>query len=54
VLPVFVLTTCVLIVASLPLWLPKGVVALRMRVFAHLNGHEGIPVPGDLVAAGWE
>jgi hypothetical protein len=51
VLPVFVLTTCVLVVASLPLWLPKGVVALRIRVFAHLNGHEGIPVPGDLVGA---
>src|SRR5919109_3822673 len=43
--------TCVLVVASFPLWLPKGVVALRMRVFAHLNGHEGIPVPGDLVGA---
>jgi hypothetical protein len=51
VLPVFVLTTCVLVVASLPLWLPRGVVALRMRVFAQLNGHEGIPVPGDLVGA---
>lgn len=50
-LPVLVLTLCVLVVVSLPLWLPKGVVALRMRVFAHLNGHEGIPVPGDLVGA---
>ena len=50
-LPVLVLTLCVLVVVSLPFWLPKGVVALRMRVFAHLNGHEGIPVPGDLVGA---
>jgi Cytochrome P450 len=51
VLPVFVLITCVLLVASLPFWLPKGIVALRMRVFAHVNGDEGIPVPGDLVDA---
>ena len=50
-LPVLVLITCVLLVASLPFWLPKGIVALRMRLFAHINGEEGIPIPGDLVDA---
>ncbi|MFC5835154.1 cytochrome P450 [Nonomuraea insulae] len=37
------------VVASLPWWLPGRVVALRVRVFARINGDEGIPVPGDLV-----
>jgi hypothetical protein len=46
-----VLMTCTFVVASLPFWLPKGIVALRMRVFAHINGEEGIPIPGDLVGA---
>ncbi|MFC6882380.1 MULTISPECIES: cytochrome P450 [Actinomadura] len=36
-------------VASLPSWLPGRVVALRVRVFARVNGGEGILVPGDLV-----
>jgi len=40
-----------LLVASLPLWVPKGIVALRMRLFAHIDGDEGIPIPGDLVDA---
>jgi hypothetical protein len=35
--------------ASLPFWLPRVVVALRMWVFARVNGSEGIEVPGDLV-----
>jgi hypothetical protein len=51
VLRMLVLITCTLVVASLPFWLPKGIVALRMRVFAHINGDEGIPIPGDLVDA---
>jgi Cytochrome P450 len=51
VLPVFVLIVIMLLVASLPLWLPRAIVALRMRVFAHLNGDEAVPVPGDLVDA---
>jgi hypothetical protein len=51
VLAVLVLTTCVLLLASLPFWLPERIVALRMRLFARLNGDEGIPVPGDLVGA---
>ena len=41
---------CVLAVAaSLPSWLPGVVVALRVRIFALINGDEGIPVPGRLV-----
>ncbi|QXJ20236.1 cytochrome P450 [Actinomadura graeca] len=36
-------------VLSLPWWLPGRVVALRVRLFARINGDEGIPVPGDLV-----
>jgi hypothetical protein len=48
---VFVLIVIMLLVASLPLWLPRGIVALRMRVFAHLNGDDAVPVPGDLVDA---
>lgn len=36
-------------VASLPYWLPGVVVALRVRIFALVNGDEGIPVPGRLV-----
>ncbi|MER7787079.1 cytochrome P450 [Streptomyces sp. NPDC097640] len=32
--------------ASLPYWLPRLVVALRVRLFARINGEEGIPAPG--------
>lgn len=39
----------VLVLGSLPFWLPGVVVALRVRIFARINGDEGIPVPGDLV-----
>ncbi len=46
-----ILITCMFVVASLPFWLPKGIVALRMSIFAHINGDEGIPIPGDLVDA---
>ena len=35
--------------ASLPYWLPQRVVALRMRVFAAVNGDEGISVPGPQI-----
>lgn len=37
------------VVVSLPYWLPSAVVALRVRIFALVNGDEGIPVPGRLV-----
>jgi hypothetical protein len=36
---------------SLPFWLPRVVVAVRMWLFARINGTEGIPVPGDQVDA---
>jgi hypothetical protein len=38
-----------LVVASLPAWLPRAVVALRMWLFARINGSEGLAVPGDVV-----
>ena len=40
------------LVASLPLWLPRAVVALRVRIFTSINGEEGIAIPGKLVGAG--
>ncbi|WP_165988180.1 cytochrome P450 [Streptomyces sp. YIM 98790] len=36
---------------SLPYWLPPVVVALRVRVFARVNGEEGITAPGREVPA---
>ncbi|MFC6084870.1 cytochrome P450 [Sphaerisporangium aureirubrum] len=33
---------------TLPHWLPPAVIALRMRLFARINGTEGIAIPGDL------
>lgn len=40
-----------LLAASIPYWLPRAVVALRMRIFTRINGDEGIPIPGELVDA---
>ena len=37
------------VLVTLPYWLPAAVVALRVKVFAWVNGDEGIPVPGPLV-----
>jgi hypothetical protein len=37
--------------ASLPYWLPRLVVALRMWLFARINGPSGIAVPGEEVDA---
>jgi len=34
---------------SLPYWLPRSVLALRMWLFARINGAGGIAIPGDLV-----
>ena len=34
---------------SLPFWLPRAVVSLRVRIFALVNGPEGMPVPGQSV-----
>jgi hypothetical protein len=40
-----------LLVASLPYWLPSAVLALRVRIFTRINGDEGLPIPGRLVDA---
>ncbi|GAA0445569.1 cytochrome P450 [Acrocarpospora corrugata] len=37
------------VAGSLPYWLPRVVVGLRMWIFARINGEEGIPIPGELV-----
>jgi len=39
------------VAVSLPYWLPRVVVTLRMWLFARINGAEAITVPGDLVDA---
>ncbi|GIH25643.1 cytochrome P450 [Acrocarpospora phusangensis] len=36
-------------VGSLPYWMPRAVVGLRMWIFTRINGEEGIPIPGPLV-----
>ncbi|GHJ38419.1 cytochrome P450 [Streptomyces sp. TS71-3] len=33
------------LVLSTPLWLPRSVVALRMKIFSKVNGDEGITIP---------
>jgi Cytochrome P450 len=38
-----------LTISTLPRWLPPRVVALRMWIFARINGNEAIAVPGPLV-----
>ncbi|WP_163508351.1 cytochrome P450 [Fodinicola acaciae] len=35
-----------LLVVSLPWWLPKIVISLRVRIFARINGPDGVLVPG--------
>jgi cytochrome P450 len=42
--PVAVLA--VALVLSLPYWLPRAVVAARMRLFGRISGEEGVTVPG--------
>ena len=44
-----VVVVAVVVAATLPRWLPRAVIRLRERVFALVNGAEGIPVPGPLV-----
>ncbi|MBY8885455.1 cytochrome P450 [Streptomyces sp. PTM05] len=39
----------VAVLGSLPYWLPPAVVRLRVRIFARVNGEEGVPVPGPEV-----
>jgi Cytochrome P450 len=40
-----------LLAGSLPFWLPRVIVALRMRVFTRINGDEGIAIPGPLIGS---
>jgi hypothetical protein len=40
-----------LVLASLPSWLPRAIVALRMRIFTRINGDEGVAIPGPVVDA---
>jgi len=37
------------VVLSLPRWLPRGIVALRMRIFTAINGREAVAIPGPQV-----
>ena len=37
------------LLVTLPRWLPGRVVALRMKIFALVNGDEGLPIPGERV-----
>ena len=41
----------VVLVAGLPYWLPRIVVALRVRIFAWVGGEEGVRAPGREVPA---
>ena len=41
----------ILALVSLPYWLPGAVVALRMRIFALVNGEEAVAIPGGTVDA---
>lgn len=38
-------------VLSLPYWLPRLIIAARVRIFTRLNGAEGITIPGSTVDA---
>jgi hypothetical protein len=44
-----IIAVCVVFVGSLPYWLPARVIALRMLIFARVNGEEGITVPGPRI-----
>ncbi|MEV0475741.1 cytochrome P450, partial [Streptomyces prunicolor] len=41
----------VALVAGLPYWLPRTVIALRVRIFARVGGEEGVRAPGREVPA---
>ena len=46
-----VLGLAVALVAGLPYWLPRTVIALRVRIFAWVGGAEGVRAPGREVPA---
>jgi hypothetical protein len=43
------LSVGMVLVASLPYWLPLAILALRARIFTRINGEEGIAIPDKLV-----
>lgn len=45
-LPAVLGTAAAAALLSTPYWLPRSVVALRMKLFARVNGEEGISIPG--------
>lgn len=47
-LTLIALASAVLVI-SLPYWLPPAVVALRVRIFARVNGANSVAIPGGLV-----
>ena len=48
----WLITGAVLVlIAGLPYWLPRAVIALRVRIFARVGGEEGIQAPGREVPA---
>ena len=46
-----VVALAVVLVAGLPYWLPRTVIALRVRIFAWVGGEEGVRAPGEEVPA---
>jgi hypothetical protein len=50
-LPFVSLIAGAMLAASLPFWIPRLVVGLRMRIFTRINGDEGIAIPGELADA---
>jgi hypothetical protein len=51
VLTVLAAIVALLVIASLPYWLPAMVLRLRTRIFTAINGEEGIAIPGKLIDA---
>jgi hypothetical protein len=45
------LTVGILLIGSLPYWLPTAILALRAKIFTRINGEEGIAIPSKLVDA---
>src|SRR5262249_37676964 len=46
---ILVWAAAVLVVVSLPYWLPSAILRLRVRIFTRINGEEGMAIPGKLV-----
>ena len=46
---ILVWAAAVLVVVSLPYWLPSAILRLRVRIFTRINGEEGMAIPGKHV-----